>query len=79
MATTRSASRAGRIARAERIRSSATCSIDPGPVPGKGRSRCPGRRSHIGCPRFVVWLSHGLRGPGTAGRERLKRGLLSSK
>lgn len=47
-------------------RSSATCSIDPGPVPGKGRSRHSGRRSHIGCPRSVVWLSFGLRDPGVA-------------
>jgi hypothetical protein len=39
-------------------------SIAPGPVPGEARSRCPGRRSHIGCPRLVVWLSHGLRDPG---------------
>ena len=34
------------------VRSSATCSIDPGPVPGEARSRRPGCRSHIGCPRW---------------------------
>ena len=26
-------------------------SLTSGPVPGEARSRCPGRRSHIGCPR----------------------------
>lgn len=31
-----------------------------------------------GCPRLIVWLSSGLRGPGTAGQERLKKGLLCS-
>jgi hypothetical protein len=32
----------------------------------------------IGCPLSAVWLSHGLRGPGTAGREWLEKGLLCS-
>jgi hypothetical protein len=61
-------------------RSSATCLLDSGSVPGKARSRRPFRCSHIGCPRLVVWLSHGLRGPDAAlGGEWLKRGLLCSK
>ena len=60
-------------------RTSPTCFIDGRLVPGEARSRCPACRSHIGCPRFRVWLSRGLRGPGTAGWERLKRGLLGSK
>ncbi|MEE6273191.1 hypothetical protein V2J56_07510 [Georgenia sp. MJ206] len=43
---------------------SATCFIALGPVPGQARSRRPGCRSHIGCPRHCVWLSFGLRCPG---------------
>ena len=40
----------------------------------EARSRCPARRSHIGCPRLVVWLSHGLRGPGTAEQGEAQEG-----
>jgi hypothetical protein len=36
----------------------------------------PGSSLSHRLPTLVVWLSFGLRGPGTAGKERLKRGLL---
>jgi hypothetical protein len=36
----------------------------------------PGSSLSIRLPTLVVWLSFGLRGPGTVGKERLKRGLL---
>ena len=35
----------------------------------------PGSSRSIRLPTLVVWLSFGLRGPGTVGKERLKRGL----
>src|SRR4051794_28002331 len=41
----------------------------------EARSRCPARRSLIGCPRSVVWLSSGLRGSGIAGRGEAQEGL----
>ena len=52
-------------------RSSATCSIDPGPVPGEARSRRPGCRSHIGCPRWscgshLACVARASPGPGEA-------------
>lgn len=43
----------------------------PGSVPcAKARCRCPARRSHIGCPRLVMWLAPGLRGSGTTAQAR---------
>jgi hypothetical protein len=39
----------------------------------------PGSSLSFRLPVLVAWLSSGLRGPGAVGRDRLKRGLLSSK
>lgn len=61
------------------VRSSATCFIDGRTVPAQARSRCPGSSLSNRLPTMIVWLSHGLRRPGTAGQERLKKGLLCSK
>ena len=55
-------------------RSAATCPMESGPCLSKALSRCPARRSHIGCPRLVVWLSHGLRGPGIAEQGEAQEG-----
>jgi hypothetical protein len=60
-------------------RSAATCFIDLRSGSGEARSRCPGCRSDCGCPRRVVWLSHGLRSPGTAGARRGSRGVCSAR
>ena len=57
------------------IRSSAACFIDATAGSGEARSRCPGCRSHIGCPPAAVWLSHGLRSPGTAGSGVAQEGI----
>ena len=50
------------------------------PVPGEARFRRPGRRSHIGCPRWSCGshLACAARAS-PRGQERLKRGLPSSK
>ncbi len=40
-------------------------------------SRCPARRSLFGCPRSVVWLSHGCAGRALLCRERLMMGCLA--
>ncbi|GGN07997.1 hypothetical protein GCM10009721_39600 [Terrabacter tumescens] len=62
------------------VRQAVTCFIDVGPVPAQALVQVPGLGArNSGCPRLVVWLSHGLRRPGTAGQERLKKGLLCSK
>src|SRR5665647_2398851 len=53
--------------------------LTSGPVPGEARSRRPGCRSLFGCPRLVVWLSHGLRIPGTARAGRGSRGVCSAR
>jgi len=43
-----------------------------GPVPGQARSRRPAHRSYRGCPRWVVWLSFGLRGSGVTGQGEVQ-------
>jgi len=46
----------------------------------RGSVQIPGSSLSFRLPTLFVWLSFGLRGPGTAvSRERLKRGLFSSK
>jgi hypothetical protein len=45
----------------------------------RGSVQVPGPSLSIRLPALVAWLSSGLRGPGAMGRERLKRGVLSSK
>ena len=61
----------------ERI--AATCFIDGRTGACAGSVQVPGFVALIrGCPRLIVWLSSGLRGPGTAGQERLKKELLCS-
>jgi hypothetical protein len=45
----------------------------------RGSVQVPGSSLLIRLPALVAWLSFGLRGPGAVGRERLKRGVLSSK
>jgi cell division FtsZ-interacting protein ZapD len=48
-------------------------------VAWRGSVQVPGSSLSHRLPALVAWLSFGLRGPGAVGRERLKRGLLSSK
>jgi hypothetical protein len=48
-------------------------------VAWRGSVQVPGSSLSIRLPAVVAWLSFGLRGPGAVGRERLKRGVLSSK
>jgi hypothetical protein len=65
--------------RTEGSLSAATCFIDARTGVCAGSVQVPGFVALIrGCPRLIVWLSSGLRGPGTAGQERLKKGLLCS-
>jgi hypothetical protein len=45
----------------------------------RGSVQAPGSSLSFRLPALVVWLSFGLRGPGAVGKERLKRGVLSSK
>jgi hypothetical protein len=45
----------------------------------RGSVQVPGSSLSLRLPTMVVWLSFGLRGPGAMGKERLKRGVLSSK
>jgi hypothetical protein len=52
----------------------AACFIDRRIESGEARPRRPGCRSHFGCPRWVVWLSFGLRSPGVARARRGSRG-----
>jgi hypothetical protein len=51
----------------------------PRTVAWRGSVQVPGSSLSHRLPALVAWLSFGLRGPGAVGRERLKRGLLSSK
>ena len=44
-----------------------------------GSVQVPGSSLSHRLPALVAWLKSGLRGPGAVGKERLKRGLLSSK
>ena len=44
-----------------------------------GSVQVPGSSLTNRLPALVAWLSFGLHGPGAVGRERLKRGLRSSK
>jgi len=70
----------GAVCGQPRTRSSATCFIALGPVPGQASVQVPGLSLSHRLPTLVVWLSFGLRCPGCRqGGERLKRGLLGSK
>src|SRR3954466_16029886 len=60
-------------------RTSAACFIESRTGPGEARFRRPARRSLIGCPRLVVWLSFGLRGPGVARARRGSRRVCSTR
>jgi hypothetical protein len=54
--------------------------IDPGAVLAKARAEVSGVVALNSAAALWGWLSHGLRNPGhRPGRERLKRGLPSSK
>ena len=56
-------------------RTSATCLIALWPVPGEARSRRPGCRSHIGCPRWSCGSHVACADPGVApGRGEAQEG-----